>query len=254
MRSRLRNSSSERTLKLTLAYDGSRFSGWQRQPNSRSIQQLLEEALHQLFRKKITVVGAGRTDSGVHAEGQTAHAAVPNGLSTRTIHRALNAILPEDLAVLSVRRAEKDFHAIGSAKWKHYRYTIWNRPVRPVLERQRLLHVPLTLDLAAMRRAARALQGRHDFRNFHSSGREVPSTIRTLKRLSLKEKNGRIEIDAVADGFLYHMVRRMVGTLINVGSGKHPPEIAQQLLRKRGTVIAPTAPAKGLCLIRVYYS
>ncbi len=237
-----------RLLKLTLAYDGTDFAGWQRQKNGRSIQGVLEQTFRRLLGQKIPVVGSGRTDAGVHAQGQVAHAVVQTRLTNRTIFKALNALLPEDVAVRSVSTAWPGFHARFGAQRKLYRYEIWNSPIRPVLDRHRLVHIPVPLNLNAMRSAARRLKGRRDFKAFHSSGRPVHSTVRTLYRLSIQKSGPRIRIEVEADGFLYHMVRRIAGLLIEVGKGK--------IRANRPTgqrIIPPTAPARGLCLVRVRY-
>ena len=226
---------------MTLAYDGSRFAGWQRQKNRRTVQAVLEEALHKLSGSRVRVTGAGRTDSGVHAQGQVAHAAIRSTLPLKTLHRALNALLPEDIVIRSIQSAPAGFHSQYQAKAKTYRYTIWNRPTRPLFNRSQVLHIPQPLDVKAMRKAARLLEGRRDFRAFCSSGRPVRSTVRTLHSLKVRTKQGTITIEAEADGFLYHMVRRIAGLLIEIGKGKGAPHIP------------PTAPAKGLCLMKVRY-
>ena len=248
------------TLKFTLAYDGTPFVGWQSQKNGRSVQETLQSALKQLTGKKVSVTGAGRTDSGVHALGQVAHATVASSLPLNRIRKALNALLPAEVVVLSVQAAPARFHARYSAKSKWYRYQIWNDPVRPLFGRERMWHVSDRLDLAAMRRAARKLSGRRDFKAFQSAGRGAPaprhflgsrdgaasvsgtvrSTVRTV-RLTLRKQGPLITIDARGDGFLYHMVRRIAGHLIEIGKGKPAP------------AIAPSAPARGLCLVEVRY-
>lgn len=228
-------------LKLVIAYDGTRFAGWQRQKGHRSVQQTLEETLRQILQEKVPVTGAGRTDAGVHAEGQAAHISVRSRMPAPVLHRALNALLPEDLLVRSIRPAPRGFHARYSAKTKHYRYSIWNSPLRPLFDRDFLAHVREPLNPVKMRRLAGELQGRRDFRAFHSTGRPVRSTVRHLKRLTVTRKGPLLRIDAVAAGFLYHMVRRIAGLLIEAGKGKPLP------------AIAPTAPAKGLCLLAVRY-
>lgn len=238
-----------RTLKLVLAYDGAEFSGWQRQKNGRSVQAVLEGALQQLTGKPVAVTGASRTDSGVHAGGQVAHAKIATRLSPVEIRKALNAILPEDVLICSVAIAPARFHARYSAQSKLYRYQIWNDPLRPLFGREQMHHVRDRLGLPAMRRAARQLKGRHDFRAFCSepakaSGAASSSrshTVRTVKRISLKKEGPLITLEVRGDGFLYHMVRRMAGFLIEIGKGKPAPPIP------------PTAPAKGLCLISVRY-
>lgn len=231
-----------KTIKLVLAYDGTYFAGWQRQKAKRTVQAVLEDTLHQITGSRVRVVAAGRTDSGVHAQGQVAHAPLRCALSPKTLHRALNALLPEDIVIRSIRSVPAGFHAQYDAKAKTYRYTIWNRPIRPLFSRNQALHVPQPLDAKAMRKAARLLEGRRDFRAFQSSGRQARSTVRTLHSLKVRTKQGIITIEAEADGFLYHMVRRIAGLLIEIGKGKGPP------------LIPPTAPARGLCLMKVRYS
>ncbi len=268
-------------LKLTVAYDGTHFAGWQRQKNARTVQQTLEEALRKIAGRKVQVTGAGRTDSGVHAQGQVAHVSVRTRLSPQTIRKALNATLPEDILIRSVQPAPSKFHARFGAKRKWYRYAIWNSPQRPLFNRNFVLHLPIPLNVAAMRKAARALRGRHDFKRFCSSENpnsgtvprgdsplscSVRSTVRTLRRLTVSKKGHLLLIDAEADGFLYHMARRIAGLLIDIGRGKYPPSIAKNLLHpftdspfhrfKPPTsklLVPPTAPAKGLCLMQVRY-
>ncbi len=201
----------------------------------------MEQALRQLTGKKTAVTGAGRTDSGVHAEGQVAHAKVVSRLSLSEIHKALNAILPRDVVVRSVEIATPKFHARYSAKSKWYRYQIWNDPVRPLSGRERMHHIMERLDLPAMRRAARPLTGRRDFKKFCSAGsKPVRSTVRTLG-LKISRKGPLVTLDFRANGFLYHMARRITGFLVEIGKGKPAPKIP------------PSAPARGLCLLEVRY-
>lgn len=270
------------TFKLTVSYDGTRFAGWQRQKNGRTVQATLESALRQITGKSVRVTGAGRTDAGVHARGQVAHVQLATRLSRATLLRALHAILPEDIVVRHVQKAPPGFHARYWARAKWYRYTLWNHPTRPLLERAFVHHVPTTLDVSKMRQAARLLRGRHDFHPFHCAGRPVASTLRTLSRLSVRKQGGRILIEAVADGFLYRMVRRLVGLLIEVGRGRVDPRTVKDYFRQERVsqlagrpvdrfkskkhltgkpanrrtgelMIPPTVPAKGLCLMRVWY-
>ena len=174
-------------------------------------------------------------------------------LSPAKLLRALNANLPDDVVIRSIQIAPDRFHAQYDAAAKRYRCTIWNNPIRPVLHRERMLHMPTPLNVTAMRRAARLLQGRHDFRAFYTDRRPGEETRRTLRSLTVSTQNGVIQITAEADGFLYHMVRRIAGLLIDIGKGKHPPEVIRDILKGRGSVIAHTAPAKGLCLLQVRY-
>ncbi len=232
--------SSSSVLKLVISYEGTHFVGWQTQKNGRTVQETLEQALRQLTGKPVPVTGAGRTDSGVHAEGQVAHAKVASRLSLPEIQKALNAILPHDILVRSVEIAPARFHARYSAKSKWYRYQIWNDPVRPLSGRERMVHLAERLDLGLMRRAARPLIGRRDFKKFASSGGSVRTTVRTLS-LKITRKGPLVTLDFRANGFLYHMARRIAGFLIEIGKGKPAP------------AIPPTAAARGLCLISVQY-
>lgn len=244
---------SPRLLKLTLSYDGTRFVGWQSQKNGQSVQETLEAAFKQLTGKKVRVTGAGRTDSGVHAMGQVAHANVLCRLSVNGIRKALNAILPEEIVIRSVQAAPAGFHSRYGAKSKWYRYQIWNGPVRPLVGRERMHYISDRLDLGKMRRAARALSGRRDFKKFASSGsKPIRSTVRTV-RLTLSKQGPLITLDAQGNGFLYHMVRRITGLLIAIGKGRLPPEEAAAVLRGTSRFIPPSAPARGLCLMQVRY-
>jgi tRNA pseudouridine38-40 synthase len=228
--------------KLVLEYDGSAFFGFQKQAARPTIQSALEQALEKLFNRKVKIKSAsGRTDSGVHAEGQVAHAAVTSWLSLPEIQKALNAILPRDVVVRSVAIAPPKFHARTSAKSKWYRYQIWNNPVRPLFGRERMHYLAERLDLRKMRRAARPLTGRRDFKRFASSGSSpVRTTVRTL-RLKITRKGPLVTLDFRANGFLYHMARRITGYLIEIGKGRPAP------------AIPPSAAAKGLCLLEVRY-
>ena len=230
------------TLRFLVAYDGTRYGGWQRQRNAPTVQAKLEAALRRLAGRRVVVVGAGRTDAGVHAWGQVAHATVATRLPPRILCQALNALLPPDILVRRVSRAPATFHAQFDAARKWYRYRLATGPVRPLFDRPYVSYVPQPLDLAAMQRAARRWRGRHDFRPFHSAGRSVADARRTIHRLRLTRRGRELRVDVEADGFLYHMVRRMVGALLVVGQGKPLP------------AVPPTAPAKVLCLMRVTYS
>ena len=244
----------KRNFKFVLAYDGTEFAGWQSQKGSRTVQDVLESALRQLVGKKVHLVGAGRTDSGVHAQGQVAHAFLETKLSLRVIRKALNAILPADVLVHSVRLVPAGFHARYSARFKRYQYLIWNRPARPLFDRAQVRHIPQRLNIKAMQEAAAFLRGRRDFRAFHSSGRAVSSTVRHLRVLTVRKEHGLVRIEAEADGFLYHMVRRIAGLLIEVGREKVSPGDVRDLLKEKEGPSPPTAPARGLCLMQVRYS
>ena len=253
-----------RTLKLTLAYDGTRLVGWQRQAEGDSVQGVLEDALARFEGRPVTVHGAGRTDAGVHALGQVASVQVAFAHDAATLARALNAQLPEDVRVLSVEDAAPEFHARFSARAKTYRYCIRNGPVASPFERAFVWHVPQPLDVESMRQAAERLVGRHDFSAFRSIGTDVPDSVRTLHVSSIAERSGAapwlgdagpvLTYEVSGDGFLRHMVRAIVGTLVEVGRGWRNPAQMDDLLRSRDRARAgATAPPHGLFLVRVVY-
>jgi len=243
-----------RNVKLVLTYDGAGFVGWQRQKNAPSVQQALEEAIARVTGEQPTVVGAGRTDAGVHALGQVANFHTASRLSVVELHRALNGVLPATVAVLEAEEVDPAFHSRYRATGKHYRYTIYNATVRPVLERHRVLHVPRRLDLSRVRRAARVLVGEHDFAAFTTHAREKENTVRRVEELNVRRNGERVLVDIIGNGFLYNMVRAIVGTLLDVGRGRLSAEDVADILtsadrRRAGN----TAPAHGLCLVSVRY-
>jgi tRNA pseudouridine38-40 synthase len=253
-----------RNLKLTLAYDGTGLVGWQRQAEGDSVQGVLEEALARFEGRPVTVHGAGRTDAGVHALGQVASVEVSFAHDAATLARALNAQLPEDVRVLSVEEAAAGFHARFSARAKSYRYCIRNGPVASPFERAFSWHVPQRLDVEAMRQAAARLLGRHDFSTFRSIGTEVPDAVRTLHTSEVVATVGALPwvgdagplltYEVSGDGFLRHMVRAIVGTLVEVGRGWRDPAQIDALLQARDRARAgATAPPHGLFLVRVDY-
>jgi tRNA pseudouridine38-40 synthase len=247
-----------RTLKLTLQYDGTNYVGWQRQDSGMSIQMLLEDAIAPIERSRVTVHGAGRTDAGVHALAQVASVTLAAPIDPVTLARALNAELPRDVRVLSVEDAAPGFHARFSATGKVYEYRIVNAPiVSPFIQRY-VWHVPVPLDIDVMRAASGALVGRHDFAAFQGAGSVVASTERTVRAITWQDGGGYdlplvIRIDG--NGFLRHMVRNVIGTLVEIGSGRWPASRAAEILASRNrTHAGPTAPAHGLFLVRVDYS
>lgn len=241
-----------RVIRLTVGYDGTDFCGWQRQPGDRTVQGELEKALAMLARKRIPIVGAGRTDAGVHAQGQVASFRSELRLEEDELRRALNALLPEDVRVNSVRPAPAGFDARKSARSKVYRYRIYNAPqVSPFLFRY-VLHWPGRLDLERMAEAARLFKRRADFTAFSSNRLLQP--VRRVMRSELKKSGREIIYTIEADGFLRYMVRTIVGTLLEVGRGKIEPRTIEDLfIRKKRSLASPTAPAKGLCLVKVIY-
>jgi tRNA pseudouridine38-40 synthase len=262
-----------RVLKLTLAYDGTRFVGWQRQADGESIQGLLEEALARFEGAPVTVHGAGRTDAGVHALGQVASASVTFTHPAETVARALNSQLPEDIRILEVVDAEPEFHARFSARSKSYRYQIRAGAVGDPFTRAFVWQLPEPLNVAAMSDAAAALVGTHDFAAFQSAGSEVASTVRTILRSEFRGPEGRALLPSIADrgadltgprqmfiyevtadGFLRHMVRAIVGTLVEIGRGwRSVASMAELVERGTRAQAGATAPPHGLFLVGVDY-
>ena len=245
-----------RTLKLTLAYDGTTLVGWQRQTEGESVQGLLEEVLARLEGAPVAVQGAGRTDAGVHARGQVASVRVTCRHDAPTLVRALNAQLPGHVRVLTVEEVADGFHARFSATGKRYDYQIRNAPVVLPFERSYAWHVPDPLDVEAMRVAAAQLVGTHDFAAFRSTGTDVVDTVRTITQSEVvrRDSNGLITYEVMGTGFLRHMVRAIVGTLVEIGRGQRAAGSSPALLagRDRGRAGA-TAPPHGLFLVGVVY-
>jgi tRNA pseudouridine38-40 synthase len=245
-------------LKLTIAYDGTAYAGWQVQKTGTGVQEKVEQALSKLFPSKPRLHSSSRTDTGVHALGMVAHFEVPQGefrLPLRKLSLALNAYLPDDIRVCAATRCRADFHARFHAKGKQYRYFVWNHPAMNPLLRHSAWHVPRLLDLPAMREAAKFFVGRHDFRSFaNNRGYEVENTVRTLTRCDFKRSGALLTFMIEGDGFLYKMCRGIVGTIVQTGLGKFPPEVVKQMLAHRDRRLAGmTAPAHGLVLWKVFY-
>jgi tRNA pseudouridine38-40 synthase len=230
-------------------YDGTDFAGFQVQPGARTVQGELEAALAKISgENQVRVVAAGRTDAGVHAIGQVIAFTDPRGRPAKELARALNALLPGDVAIREVRRVSAGFHPRYAARYREYRYTVWNGPRSPLRERF-ALGVRDQLDTAAMERAASALIGRHDFSAFGVAHRQP---VRTVHSVRVRRMGSQVTIDIAADAFLRQMVRRIVAVLLEVGHGRTNEEVvAQALASKRSALNGATAPAKGLCLQRV---
>ena len=244
--------------RLTIAYDGTGYEGWQVQKIGLGVQQKVEEALAKLFPSHPRVHSSSRTDTGVHALGMVAHFEVPRAecaMTPRKLALALNAWLPEDVRILSATKARAHFHARFDATGKQYRYFIWNHPAMNPLARQSAWHVPRRLNLAAMRAAARLFPGQHDFQSFAANpGYAKATTVRTLTRCDLKRSGQMLTVIIEGDGFLYKMCRGIVGTLVQVGLGKFPPgEVSTMLAQRDRRVAGMTAPAHGLVLWKVFY-
>jgi len=245
--------------KLTIAYDGSAYEGWQVQKIGTGVQQKVEEALAKLFPSHPRVHGSSRTDTGVHALGMIAHFEAPGAeckMSAQKLALATNAWLPEDIRVLAAVRARNEFHARFDATGKQYRYFVWNHPAMNPLIRHTAWHVPRPLNLEAVRRAAGFFVGRHDFQSFAANpGYKKESTVRWLSRCEIKQNQRLLTFIIEGDGFLYKMCRGIVGTLVQIGLGKFPPgEIEQMLAKKDRRVAGMTAPAHGLVLWKVFYA
>jgi tRNA pseudouridine38-40 synthase len=244
-----------RNFKLTIAYDGTAFSGWQRQKADRTVQQEIETAIGTMTGEPIRLVGSGRTDAGVHAVGQTAHFNSRTRLGTDTLRNGLNSLLPDDIAVSGCERVSEDFHARYDVKCKVYRYHIRNCLHRWPIGRHYAWHIRRPLDLRRIRSVLPSLCGRQDYKSFEASGSPRSHTIRHVTRLAL----GRTGPDAVtieieADGFLRYMVRNIVGTLVDCGLGKLKKSDVQGLIAAKDRRLAsPTAPPHGLFLVRVCY-
>jgi tRNA pseudouridine38-40 synthase len=247
-----------RTIRLTLAYDGTAYAGWQVQPGEKTVQAALEAAIEKITGEKVRAIASGRTDAGVHALGQAVGFRTATHLPADVLQRALNAELPRDVAVLDAVEASEAFHPIRDAVRKRYRYLIHDGPVRDVFRRQYCWHYASRLDHAAMAQAARALLGRHEFSSFETSGAERKDSIRTVYELCVERGRGPeqdwITIEIEADGFLYNMVRAIVGTLVEVGRGAEQESwVAHVLAATDRRAAGPTAPPQGLFLVRVDY-
>ena len=250
--------------KITLAYDGASYVGWQRQDNGVSIQAQIEDALRALDGRDVTVTGAGRTDAGVHALGQVAAFSLARELEPEAVARALNGHLPRDIRVIAAEQAPTGFHPQFSAHRKTYRYRIWNDEVMSPFEREYAWHLPGPLDIDAMSAAARRLEGRHDFAAFQAAGSAVATTERevfeSVFRVSHPAPGTRHEAPHVlcyeitGTGFLRHMVRIIVGSLVEVGRGRRTTEWLAGVIEARDRTLAgPTAPPQGLFLVGVDY-
>ncbi len=247
-----------RNIKLTIAYDGSEFHGWQIQPGCVTVQGVLIEALRSLLGPRARVCGASRTDAGVSALGQVGLIQIDTPIPTENFAKAITDRLPESMAIVKAEDVPLGFDVIGDVKSKLYRYTIYCGSVRPVLHMRHCWHIPAALDLAAMNRAAALLVGKKDFKSFAAAADHREDSVRTIFRCDVAESpadDGRwVHVDAEGDGFLYNMVRNIVGTLVEVGVGRWPPEKITEILAARDrTAAGPIAPPNGLCLMWIKY-
>jgi tRNA pseudouridine38-40 synthase len=245
-----------RNIKLVIAYNGAAYHGWQRQlPEFDTVQQRVETAAMQVMRHPLNVSGASRTDAGVHAEGQVANFRTTNfSIPLKGLRRAMNSRLPSDIVIRSAEEVEDDFHASRSAVGKTYRYRIHVGPTRPVMLHQQVYHYWRGLDAAAMEQAAGRIIGTHDFRGFATSLEQRENTVRTIRRCSVSEADGEIRVFVEGDGFLYNMVRNIVGTLVEIGRGRWTPRRIDDIIASRDRDLAgATAPPDGLTLMCVHY-
>lgn len=264
-------------IRLVIEYEGTNYRGWQRQtriqdPGSRiqkkTIQGILEDTVSKITKEGIRVIGAGRTDAGVHALGQVANFKTKSEMIPEEFKKALNSMLPKDIVIKNVRRVKEKFHAQFDAKSKCYRYIIYQGPTSSPFLRNYVFYIPCRLNLKSMREGAKYLMGKHNFSSFQLSGSSARNPVRTITRLSItsqrsyrspitvhRSPNSKlIFFDIVADGFLYGMVRSIVGTLIEAGREKISPSKIKEILKVRNRRLAgPTAPAKGLYLMKVNY-
>ena len=244
-----------RNVRFRVAYDGSRFFGWQRQDGFESVQQALEEAFCALTGSSVVVHGAGRTDTGVHALAQVANAHVESGLDDHRLCHALNAHLPDGVRVPRLETCADDFHARFAARGKRYGYLVATSPFRPPFGEQLCHWTREVLDLGAMRRAARAFEGTHDFSSLATSGSPRSHNVRTLRPIRIVARRRGVAFLVQGDGFLYNMVRTLVGTLLDVGRGRFEAEDVARILAARDRRLSgATAPARGLWLLRVLYA
>ena len=245
----------ERNIRLILAYDGTRYHGWQRQRNQITIQELLEEAIGQMVGEPVTVIGSGRTDAGVHALRQVCNFKSRSSIDLQALRRGLNSLLPRDVLVKEAVAVSPEFHSRYSARSKTYEYRIWNREEPDLFQRDYVWHVRAPLDIPQMARCTDRLVGNHDFSAFRSAGSKNRNPLRTVMRAEWgKRDDGMVCFLVEADGFLRHMVRNIVGTVIAVGMGKIGYEDFQRIVESGDRRLAGVkAPARGLFLIDVLY-
>ena len=252
------NEPAVRFFRATIAYDGGAYYGWQWQPGKQTVQAEIEKALRKITGRVVRIMASGRTDAGVHAIGQVISFAVATRLDPDTIRQALDASVPFDITVRDVAYAPDGFHAVRDAVCKRYRYVIQDGPNRDVLARDRVWWIKKRLDIHAMREAARFLVGEHDFAAFQGSGSKRISTVRAVHELTVRRESiepwERVVVEIEANGFLYNMVRNIVGSLMVVGRHAQPPEWIAEVLKTRDRRRAgPTAPPHGLFLVSVTY-
>ena len=243
-----------RNIKLTIEYDGTNFSGWQKQKEKRCVQEELETTLAKILKEEVSIVGSGRTDAGVHALGQVANFKTEKSIKCEELLYALNTLLPPDIVVIKVEEVDDNFNSRITAKKKHYRYVINNSRFPSALNYNREYHFKYFLDTDIMHSAAQDLVGEHDFKAFASSGSTVKDTVRKIYSINVTRLGTRVIIDVIGNGFLYNMVRIIVGTLLDIGSGKLDMCVIKNMLEtKDRTLGGRTVGPEGLYLVGVEY-
>lgn len=243
-----------RNIKISLEYDGTNYAGWQRQKNALTVEGKLEDALYKLIGKKIEVIGAGRTDAGVHSKMYVANFLIESNILPQEFCRAINSQLPEDIIILKSEEVELSYHARYMSKGKRYSYTLNNSKQCHAIGRQYAFYYPYNINLEAMRKATGFIIGTRDFAAFRNKGSSAITTIRTISEIKITSKNDIIVFEITANGFLYKMVRIIVGTLLKVGRGIiKPQDIEAIIASKDRTKAGESVPAKGLCLEELYY-
>ncbi|MFC1548970.1 tRNA pseudouridine(38-40) synthase TruA [Candidatus Omnitrophota bacterium] len=243
-----------RNIKLTITYDGTDYRGWQVQKNGQTVQEEMERAVKKVFGKRHRIYGASRTDAGVHAEQQVANFKVSSNIPIKSVQPALNAALPENIVVTGAEEVPVDFNSRFDAKSKLYRYRIINKKHRDPFAEKYSWRVSYQLDVPLMKKEAACLIGKHDFKSFQASDKRERASVRRILSVDIKKNKEDITIDIKGDGFLYNMVRNIVGTLVDIGRGYLPPGSMKTVLKNKDrTKAGPTAPAKGLYLINVNY-
>lgn len=244
----------EQNYKMIISYDGTRYHGWEHKKGLDTIQGKLNQVLSRLCNKDISVIGAGRTDAGVHAKAMVANAVLDITLSEMELRDYMNRYLPEDIAVEEVRIASERFHARHKAVGKTYCYSCFYGPVKPIFRRKYVTMLEYEPDIELMRQAAAYLVGKHDFASFCGNPKMKKSTVREIYSITIEARKGFLYMRFRGSGFLQNMVRIMVGTLLEVGNGKRKPEEMQDILEGKSRSLAgPTAPPQGLCLEEVEY-
>jgi len=243
-----------RKIKLVIQYDGTCYHGWAAQPGLPTIQGTIGQAIEKLTGIPVDVQGSSRTDAGVHALGQVAAFSIDSPVPTENLVRALNNLLPDDIAILQAVDVPETFDPISGTQSKIYRYTIYTGSIRPVLQIRYCWHRPGALNIEAMQDAAKILLGKHDFKSFASAGDQRLSSVRTILKCNVHSEDEFIYFDVQADGFLYNMVRNIVGTLVEVGRGRWAAaDIGRILAAQNRAEAGPIAPAGGLCLLEIFY-